>query len=396
MTAVSDDLLHLLTDAHAVTPDDISDLVAEHTPTDHVRVLHDVVQGLRMSAPRVEDVRPLGAEEVTALGPAPQGHDGTIGVVSVVTRFGISGQVFFTTSSDGSLGGLRMQAEEPSIATTSDLRDQLRRLDPRAAVAVHTPEFDAVDTHPKAVSSLVKVFVLEAVLRAVAAGQLGLDDAHRVSAEDLSPLSAGLDGRHVGSSLTTAELCRLMILRSDNTATDMLLGTVGSDAVLDVMARCGADPDLNRPLCSMRETIEAAWLSAPDARTSTHADAAEQATSIALRTPAHHAGYDYFVPLGAVGCALEAVSSRDWSPWGPSGHPVDQVVYKGGSAPGVLSAAWFRGRGRDSSWSTFAINPEDPLGAMEELFAFTCAETLLHELGFPHLDDRAPQPAEVA
>jgi beta-lactamase class A len=178
-----------------------------------------------------------------------------------------------------------------------------------------------------------------------------------------------------------------MVLQSDNTATDVLISMVGRDAVLDAMAACGVPAGLNVPLRTTRELIETAW---GDPAGSPAADQDDVLRDRSLLTPMHQAGLDYVAPLTAVTEAMRRLSRHPWTPWSdqpPTGAqrsgplPRPPLMYKGGSAPGVLSAAWCRRAASGPRALAFAINSPTPLGALEELYAFTCAERTLQELG---------------
>ena len=378
MKLVRDEFLHLILpdgdgDGRGSSPAAIRRLTDPRLDDVSVGLLEEVVVGLRMSGVRVEEVHGLGPDEVKVLAErAPAGAVERVTVARVVSRLGIPAKVFLTSTDSGALGGLRVLVDPPSIRTAEHLRGELRRLDPEASVLVARTGEDSDDGRTKAVASLVKIFVLLAVLEAADAGLLELEHQHIVRAQDITPLSAGLTSRHVGARLTIADLCRLMILRSDNSASDILLRAVGRDAVARVMERCGVAPDANRPLRSMRETIDAAW--GPDAA----AGADEHLRRAAISRPVHRRGLDFYAPLRAVAEALGRLARAEWTPWSEAAAP---VLYKGGSAPGVLAAAWHAPAGEHPASLLFAVNADAPLGALEELYAFSCAEALLASLG---------------
>ena len=100
-------------------------------------------------------------------------------------------------------------------------------------IGVHVRDLDSGEsascraTQPWYLASTVKVPVAIAVLRGVEAGRYTLDTSLTVRSADLvdgGPLAAT---RPVGSTLTLRELLEQMIVHSDNTASDMLIGLVG-------------------------------------------------------------------------------------------------------------------------------------------------------------------------
>ena len=332
-----------------------------------ILALTDTLEGVRLSRPR------LLAES--------EGPEEGVTTLTVESGRGIRADLFVAVDDDGTLGGLRMTARTPRPADPAQLREALSVLDPEAAVLARTDDTDVADQRVKAVASLVKIFVQLAVMRAVERGDLHLGHRHALGPDDVSLLSAGLGAQHVGTRITVAELCRLMVLRSDNTATDALIGLVGRRAVVAAMTECGVDPGLNAPFRTMRESAEASWGSG-DAVSSTRPDAR---TTL---PPVHRAGLDYYAPLTAVASAMERLAAMSWSPWPtgaqlPPGAPVG-VMYKGGNAPGVLSTSWVRRSGHRARSLMFAVNTDEPLGMLEEVYAFTCAESTLSHLGLIH------------
>lgn len=369
MKLVGDDVVRLITSEDDRAVAQLTELVDPRLGGAHVSMLQEAIAALRISEVQVDDMRVLAFEEVAELAAeAPPGAVAEVAVAAVVSRSGIAADVFITTTASGALSGMRVRVDPPPIADADALREALWRLDPDASVVVRSPTTASDDGRVKAVASLAKIFILLATLEAVACGHLGLEDQHEIQAGDISPLSAGLDLRHVGVPVTIADLCRLMILRSDNSAGDILLRAVGPGAVARTMELCGVDPTLNRPLRSMRETVAAAWGAGP----------AEVLRRAAAVTPVHHRGLDYYARLDSVAEAFNRLSRFAWTPWSDVPAP---PFYKGGAAPGVLAAAWVLPTGADHRAVLLAVNSDVPLGAVEELYAFACAESLLERLG---------------
>lgn len=53
------------------------------------------------------------------------------------------------------------------------------------------------------------------------------------------------------------------------------------------------------------------------------------------------------------------------------------MQFKGGSAPGVLAGSWLIVGPDSARGLTFCLNGDRPFGAIEEVYAFSCAEALL-------------------
>ncbi|MDR7149396.1 beta-lactamase class A [Hydrogenophaga palleronii] len=80
-------------------------------------------------------------------------------------------------------------------------------------------------------ASTVKVPVALAVLRALERGDFTLDTPLRVRAADYVDGAGSTNSKPVGTPLSVRQLLEQMIIYSDNTASDMLIGLVGIDAV---------------------------------------------------------------------------------------------------------------------------------------------------------------------
>lgn len=120
-------------------------------------------------------------------------------------------------------------------------------------------------------ASTIKVFVLQALLEGVAEGALKLTDERPVTADALVTGSGILKVMTPGKSYSLLDLATLMIVVSDNTATNVLIDAVGVDAINAVIARHGwsgthlggklqltAPPDAPRRLPSMTTPFDLA------------------------------------------------------------------------------------------------------------------------------------------
>ena len=99
-------------------------------------------------------------------------------------------------------------------------------------------------------ASMIKVAIHAAVLRRARLGQFSLDDEVTVRPSDLAGGSGVLAELRPGLRCTVSDLCTLMIVVSDNTATNMLIELCGgAGAVNDDFAALGFPGfRLNRPI----------------------------------------------------------------------------------------------------------------------------------------------------
>lgn len=80
-------------------------------------------------------------------------------------------------------------------------------------------------------ASVIKLVIMAEVLRRVETGELSLTQPITVTAEDLTGGDGILKELEPGHTFTLREIMTLMIIVSDNQATNILIGLVGMDAV---------------------------------------------------------------------------------------------------------------------------------------------------------------------
>jgi beta-lactamase class A len=127
----------------------------------------------------------------------------------------------------------------PAPAWAELLQTELARVAARhaAGVGIYVRDLDTgVSVSHRAdetwyLASTVKVPVALAVLRAVERGDFTLDTRLRVRASDYVDGAGATNSKPVGSPLSVRYLIEQMIVYSDNTASDMLIGLVGLRAV---------------------------------------------------------------------------------------------------------------------------------------------------------------------
>ena len=135
------------------------------------------------------------------------------------------------------------QAESPS-----DLADQIKPLieTHKGTVAVsikHLPTgqtFQHLADQPMPTASLIKLPVLVAMHQAIDAGKVSLDTEIKLQEEDMVPGSGVLTGNFSpGTKIKLRDAARLMIVFSDNTATNLVVDQIGLDATAKLMDQMG-------------------------------------------------------------------------------------------------------------------------------------------------------------
>ncbi|GAB3585170.1 hypothetical protein GCM10027579_18750 [Calidifontibacter terrae] len=114
------------------------------------------------------------------------------------------------------------------------------------------------DVRPLA--SVVKVYVLLAVLDQIHRGALRWDTRLTTRRADLAGGSGSLAGRGAGASISVQEAARLMFQISDNTATSLLVRTVGQDTLRSVVRSSGhSRPSVLDPFLTIRQDLWLQW-----------------------------------------------------------------------------------------------------------------------------------------
>lgn len=221
--------------------------------------------------------------------------------------------------------------------------------------------------------SVFKLYVLGAVAAAVDAGDIAWDDLLTVSGSVRSLPSGELQDEPDGTRVPVSVAAAKMIDVSDNTAADLLIDLVGRRAVEEAMATMGhSRPGLNQPFLTTREFFTIGWGAQGLRDDWADAGAAARLRILAalpggplrvsgpdITDPAWESGVDWFGSAQDVCAALAALHGGIRVLPGDSsaevlrtvlGHnrgvTIDAdawpyVAYKGGSAPGVLTAAWY-------------------------------------------------------
>ena len=244
---------------------------------------------------------------------------------------------------------------------------------------------------PLAIGSTFKLFILAELSRQVQAGQRRWSDVVTV---DRSSIGGGtIVGFPRGAPVTLHTLASLMISISDNSATDILLHTLGRENVERMMATMGVrDPARNRPLLSTLElgmlkaapaTSLALWQQADEATrrqilTNDYAatDASRIDISLFAGNPIRIDTVEWFAS------AADLVRAMDWlrlhaddtarailgiSPGLPpqARAAVSYAGYKGGSEPGVANLTYLI-QTRAGAWHALSLgwnNPAAPVDA---------------------------------
>jgi hypothetical protein len=190
---------------------------------------------------------------------------------------------------------------------------------------------------PLAIGSAFKLFVLAELVRSVKAGERRWSDVVPLGAPSLP--SGIVQDWPKGSPVTLHSLAALMISRSDNSATDTLLGAVGRDKVERLLPELGMRaPERNRPFLSTRDAF-ALKLGDP--------------ALLARWKAGDEAGRRALLPQ------LERVDASTLDPSRRGGRPADIATVEWFASPAdlVRTLDWLRRSGDRTALELLAINP---------------------------------------
>jgi beta-lactamase class A len=115
-------------------------------------------------------------------------------------------------------------------------------------------------------ASIFKLYVLYAVADGVKAGTVSWDDKLTITAQAKAVGSSGLEKLSPGTQVTVRAAADKMIATSDNMATDLLIGRVGTQAIERALVEAGHhDPASMTPFPTMHELFSVGW-GTPDLR----------------------------------------------------------------------------------------------------------------------------------
>jgi hypothetical protein len=187
-------------------------------------------------------------------------------VTLAVTDGGQPQIVSLSVDAHGLINGLELAPEpsQPALtvpATWAAVDRQVQQAAPQTRLLVARvtgggcQTVNAVDaTTPAPLGSAFKLYVLDALARAIANGTVSWNQRLTLTSQLMSLPSGELSTEPAGTQVTVVQAAQDMISSSDNTAADLLLTLVGRTAVESAAADSGmADPALDTPFLTTRE-----------------------------------------------------------------------------------------------------------------------------------------------
>jgi beta-lactamase class A len=191
--------------------------------------------------------------------------------LQLITSYGGRQDIRIHTGDDTLVDGFDVTTQPPAISSWRDIDTVLGKTDASYSwqvAKVNDGQCDRVAGTNTAQSlplaSIFKLYVLYAVADAVNAGTVSWGDQLTVTDKGKA-VGSGMD-LPVGAHISVRTAAEKMIATSDNMATDMLIGKVGTQAVEAALAETGHhDPAAMTPFPTMYELFSVAW-GQPDLR----------------------------------------------------------------------------------------------------------------------------------
>ena len=291
----------------------------------------------------------------------------------LITSYGARQYIRLHTDDATLVDGFDVTTQTPTISSWHDLDATLRGTGARYSWQVAKVDDGRCDrmagtntAQSLPLASIFKLYVLYAVAEAVKAETVSWDDQLTVTDKGKA-VGSGME-LPVGAHISVRTAAEKMIATSDNMATDLLVGKVGTHAVEQALAAAGHhDPAAMTPFPTMYELFSIAW-GQPDLREQwkqatpqVRAELLQQADSrpyqpdpTRAHTPASGFGAEWYgsaedicrvhaaLQAGAVGKAapvkqiLAAVPGVDLDR-----HVWPYIAAKAGGLPGDLTFSWF-------------------------------------------------------
>jgi len=298
-------------------------------------------------------------------------------------------------------------APAPMLKSLDEAVAELRKLDgqvsfgvwrlgegePRALVTLEPDR-------PLAIGSAFKLYVLGALLQATREGRRALTDTLVLDAGARSLPSGILQDWPEGAAVTMDTAANLMISRSDNTATDLLMRALGRDRVEAMLAPMGVrDPARTRPFLTTAEMFRLKFVDAGKAGAAYAAlDEVAALAEVAARhggvplsedtidagaftSPSRIDSIEWFASASDLARAMDWLRRNTEPPQGAAGllrgalaiNPglaisetqFPWIGFKGGSEPGVLNLTFLLRRA-DGAWFAVVATWNDASQALDE------------------------------
>jgi beta-lactamase class A len=318
----------------------------------------------------------------------------SVATLHLTSSYGARQDIRIHTDDGGWVDRFDLETQAPKVNSWHDVDAVLSRTGARYSYQVakvdngHCDPVAGTNTGESLpLASIFKLYVLHALAGAVRSGTVSWDDQLTVTDKSRAVGSSGLELRP-GDHVSVRTAAEKMIATSDNMATDLLIGRMGTHAIEEALATAGHhDPGSMTPFPTMYELFSVGW-GKPDLRDQwkqgskqVRAQLLQQADSTPYQpdpthahTPASAYGAEWYGSAEDI-CRVHAALQADAvGPAAPvrqilsavSGIQLDRNVWpyigaKAGGLPGDLTFSWYAVDKNRQAWVvSFQLNwPRD-------------------------------------
>ncbi len=196
----------------------------------------------------------------------------SVATLHLTSSYGARQDIRIHTDDYGRVDGFGLETRSPSVNSWHDVDAVLSGTGARYSYQVAkvdngscNPVMGANTGESLPLASIFKLFVLHALARAVQAGTVSWDDQLTVTDKSKAVGSSGLE-LPPGAHVSVRKAAEKMIATSDNMATDLLIGRMGTHAIEEALITAGHhDPASMTPFPTMYELFSVGW-GKPDLR----------------------------------------------------------------------------------------------------------------------------------
>jgi beta-lactamase class A len=196
----------------------------------------------------------------------------SVATLHLISSYGARQDIRIHTDDDGWVDRFDLETQQPKVNSFNDVDAVLSKTGARYSYRVAKVDNGRCDQvagsntgESLPLASIFKLYVLHAVATAVKNGSVSWDDQLTVTEKGKAVGSSGLQ-LPVGAHVTVRTAAEKMIATSDNMATDLLIGRLGTHAIEEALATAGHhDPASMTPFPTMYELFSVGW-GKPDLR----------------------------------------------------------------------------------------------------------------------------------
>jgi beta-lactamase class A len=298
----------------------------------------------------------------------------SVATLHLTSSYGAHQDIRIHTDDEGRVDGFELDTKAPPITSFHDVDAVLSKTGARYSYQVakvndgHCERVQGTNTgEPLPLASIFKLYVLHAVAQAVKNGTVSWDDQLTVTDKGKA-VGSGME-LPPGAQISVRTAAEKMIATSDNMATDLLIGRLGTHAIEQALITAGHhDPASMTPFPTMYELFSVGW-GTPDLRDQWKQASSAQARAQILQeansnpykpdwmrahTPASIIGAEWYGNSEDI-CRVHATLQADAvGPAAPvrqilsavSGIQLDRTIWKyiaakAGGLPGDLTFSWY-------------------------------------------------------